>query len=59
MILTAKHLERIRKNAEKIDYGKITIMINGTGKYIDIITERRERVENEGPMENENSGSCE
>jgi hypothetical protein len=59
MILTAKHLERIRKNAEKVDYGKVIIMIDKEKKFIDIITERRERVENEGLTGNENSGSCE
>jgi ABC-type uncharacterized transport system ATPase component len=54
MILTPKHLEMIRKNAEKVDYGKIVIMLDATRKYIDIITEQRERIENEHLTENEN-----
>jgi hypothetical protein len=54
MILTERHLERIRTSAEKVDYGKIVIMIDATRKYIDIITEQRERIENERLTENEN-----
>jgi hypothetical protein len=54
MILTPMHLERIRKSAEKVDYGKIVIMIDAGRKYIDIITEQRERIENELLTENEN-----
>jgi hypothetical protein len=54
MVLTPGHLEMIRKSAEKVKYGKIIIMIDHDRKYIDIITEQRERVEN-GPLtENEN-----
>jgi hypothetical protein len=47
MILTAKHLESIRKSVEKVDYGKVIIMIDKEKKFIDIITEQRERIEKE------------
>jgi hypothetical protein len=47
LTLTARHLEKIKENAEKVKYGKVTIMIDDTRKYIDIITEERERIENE------------
>jgi hypothetical protein len=47
MTLTPKLIEKIKESAEKIKYGKVTILLDNTRKYIDIITEDRDRLENE------------
>jgi hypothetical protein len=54
MILTPGNLEKIKKSAERVDYGKVIIMIDKEKKFIDIITEQRERIEKECLTEHEN-----
>jgi hypothetical protein len=52
--LTEEQLEKIKKLAEKVRYGKLVIMLDPEKSYVDIISEQRERVETRRLPENEN-----
>jgi hypothetical protein len=47
MELTNKHLEDIRKAARTVDYGSVTINIVASARSLDLIVERRLKLEKE------------
>jgi hypothetical protein len=50
MLLSDAILEQIKQAAAKIAYGRITIEINETSKTVDIIVERRLRIDKDEPI---------
>ncbi|MDR1588208.1 MAG: hypothetical protein LBS57_12195 [Treponema sp.] len=46
-MINETQLDYIRKKINEIEHGKITIVIQDKGAKIDIITEKRERIERE------------
>jgi hypothetical protein len=47
MELTSAHLEAIKKAAQAVEYGKVTINISASAKTIDLIVENRVKIEKE------------
>jgi hypothetical protein len=47
MKLTDKHLEDIRKAAEAVDYGRLTINIAASARTLDLIVENHLKLEKE------------
>jgi hypothetical protein len=47
MELTSTHLEEIRKAAQAIDYGSVTINISVSSRTLDLIVENRVKIEKE------------
>jgi hypothetical protein len=47
MELTSANLEAIRKAAQTVEYGSITINISASAKTLDLIVEHRLRLERE------------
>jgi hypothetical protein len=54
MELTDKQLEKIRKAAQKVDYGFVTINITATSAKLDLTVQNRIREEEE-PASNKSS----
>jgi hypothetical protein len=47
MELTSKDLEEIRKAVRIVDYGSVTINISETSRTLDLIVEKRIKIEKE------------
>jgi hypothetical protein len=47
MELTSTHLEAIRKAARDVEYGSITINISASAKTLDLVVEKRVKIEKE------------
>ena len=45
MVLTEHILKKVKEIADGMEFGSITINISGDSKTVDIITNKRERVE--------------
>lgn len=52
MKLSEKQLEQICRACESVDYGSVTIKMNKTNKFIDIVIENQIRMENEPTKSN-------
>lgn len=49
MKLTEIQINEIEKACENIDYGSVTIKLNATAKYVDIVSEKQSRIPNDLP----------
>ena len=47
MKLTEKQLEQICRACESVEYGSVTIKMNATAKFVDIVIENQIRLQNE------------
>jgi hypothetical protein len=47
MELTSTHLEAIKKEAQGVEYGSITINISASAKTLDLVVEKRVKIEKE------------
>ncbi|MDR1586289.1 MAG: hypothetical protein LBS57_02400 [Treponema sp.] len=47
MELTGTHLEEIRKAAQAVEYGSITINISASSKTFDLVVEKRVKIQKE------------
>jgi hypothetical protein len=47
MELTSKHLEAIRKAAQSVEYGSVTINISASSRTLDLTIEHRVKIEKE------------
>lgn len=50
MKLNDKQLELISRACESVDYGSVTIKMNKTNKFIDVVIENQIRMENESTV---------
>ncbi len=48
MLVTNEVLDKIRVAIEEIDYGQVVVNVNTSGKFIEISTIKKERLEKEG-----------
>lgn len=46
MKLTEKQLEQICRACESVEYGSVTIKMNATAKFVDIVIENQIRIQN-------------
>lgn len=49
MKLSSEQLEQIKQACENVEYGSVTIKINTTAKYIDLVVEKQIRIQNSTP----------
>lgn len=56
MKLNDKQLEQVQKACSEIEYGSVTIKMNATSNYVDIIIEKQVRVKSEEPVTKFNKG---
>jgi len=47
MVLTDTHLEAIKKAAQTVDYGSVTINISASARTLDLVIENRVKIEKE------------
>ena len=52
MKLNEQQLNEIKKACEDIDYGTVTIKLNKTLKFVDIVLEKQVRLQNEPTVNN-------
>ena len=47
MKLNSEQIERIKTACEEVDFGSVTIKMNATAKYIDLVIEKQVRLNSE------------
>lgn len=47
MELSSKQFDQIKKACESVDYGSVTIKMNASSKFVDLVVERQIRMSNE------------
>lgn len=56
MKLTEEQLRQVQKACEEIEFGSVTIKMNATSKFVDIIIEKQVRIENQPLVKKFNNG---
>lgn len=46
MKLTTEQIDQIKKACEDMEYGSVTIKINATAKFVDLVVEKQIRISN-------------
>jgi hypothetical protein len=57
MELTGAHLEAIKKAAQTVEYGSVTINISASSKTLDLIVENRVKIEKEPETQKVSKGA--
>lgn len=52
MKLSEKQLEQICRACESVEYGSVTIKMNATAKFVDVVIENQIRLQNEPTKNN-------